>query len=365
MSIYKKGQDYYIDYYAAGRRKREKVGTSKELAKTVLAKRRVQLAEGKFLDVRKQEKIKLEDFATTFINLHSKPNKKSWKSDEFNLKTILLFFKNKYLHDITAQDVEEYKAARSNDVFGDNKKIQPATVNRELATIKTMFAKAIAWGKLQNNPAKSVQFLREPEGRLRFLEKEEIVKLLAACSEKIKPVVVVALNTGMRRGEILGLKWHDCDFQREVISIFDTKNGEARKIPMNAQVKTALIRVRKNPNSPYVFCDNDGKPYHDLRKSFFTALKKSDIINFHFHDLRHTFASQLVMSGVDLNTIRELMGHKDIRMTLRYSHLSPDHKKRAVDVLGRQMDTIWTPKRILEVKENTPNLQHIESDAVR
>ena len=113
---------------------------------------------------------------------------------------------------------------------------------------------------------------------------------------------------------------------------------------INEQVKTALIRVRKNPESPYVFCKQDGSPCGNFRKSFFTALEKSGINNFYFHDLRHTFASHLVMSGVDLNTVRELMGHKTTMMTLRYSHLSPDHKKRVVDVLSKRMDTIGTPE---------------------
>jgi len=117
--------------------------------------------------------------------------------------------------------------------------------------------------------------------------------------------------------------------------------------------KTALIRHRKHPESPYIFCNMDGRPLRNVRKSFFTALKKSAILDFHFHDLRHTFASQLVMAGVDLNTVRELLGHKKIEMTLRYSHLSPDHKKRAVDILARRMDTIWTPSPVLTNKPKT------------
>jgi len=104
------------------------------------------------------------------------------------------------------------------------------------------------------------------------------------------------------------------------------------------------LRTLRYPDGPYVFCDKNGQSYRNIRKSFFTAMRKAGIIGFRFHDLRHTFASHLVMSGVDLNTVRELLGHKSLEMTLRYSHLSPDHKRSAVDILNRQMDTIWTPE---------------------
>ena len=120
---------------------------------------------------------------------------------------------------------------------------------------------------------------------------------------------------------------------------------------MNEIVRKILMRRLKNPNSPYVFCDKNGRPFANIRKSFFTALKKSGILNFRFHDLRHTFASHLVMSGVDLNTVRELMGHKSTEMTLRYAHLSPDHKRRAVDILNKHLVTIWSQEVKGEVSE--------------
>ena len=338
MGKYQKGENWYIDYYVNGRRKREKIGPSKTLAETVLQKRKVEIAEGKFLDIRKEQKIKFTDFVGEFTEIHLKPNHKSWeKSDLHNLKRLKSFFSGRSLHEITPLLVEKFKIET-------NKEVSPATTNRALASLKCIFNKAIAWSKFEGaNPVKGVKFLREDNKRLRYLEQEEIVKLLRHCGGHLKPIVIVALHTGMRRGEILNLKWHDIDFRRGIIYLLKTKNSEKREIPMNEAVRTALIKVRKHPESAYVFCDKRGWPFYSVRTSFFTALKKSDIVNFRFHDLRHTFASQLVMSGVDLNTVRELMGHKSLEMTLRYSHLSQDHKKRAVDILGSRMDAIWTP----------------------
>jgi integrase len=125
--------------------------------------------------------------------------------------------------------------------------------------------------------------------------------------------------------------------------LHNTKNGDKREVPINEYVKTVFIETRKNPQGDYIFCKADGTPFGDIKTGFFTALKKSGIKDFHFHDLRHTAASHLVMSGVDLNTVREILGHKSLQMTLRYSHLSPSHKKQAVDTLSKWMDTIWTP----------------------
>ncbi len=140
--------------------------------------------------------------------------------------------------------------------------------------------------------------------RLRFLEKDEIVKLLAHCPDHLKGIVIVALNTGMRKAEILGLKWRDVDIKRNILYLRETKNGEKREVPINEQVKTVFINTLRNPQTEYVFNYND-KRIIDIKRSYSTAVKNSGIKDFTFHDLRHTFASHLVMSGVDLNTVRE------------------------------------------------------------
>ncbi len=308
------------------------------------------MAEGKFLDVVKKEQVTFEDFAQEYLDIYSKHHKKSWITDEFRLKDLGEFFKGKFLYEITAKDIERFKIERLKQTIGEtDKTISPSTVNRELGTLRGMFNKAVSWGKLQTSPMKSVQFLREPPGRLRFLETEEISTLISNCSSQLRSIVVLALFTGMRRGEIFGLKWRDFDFKRRIITLSDTKNGQKREVPMSETVNNAILQIREHPDSPYVFCNGQGRSRQDIRQSFSTALKKSGITNLHFHDLRHTFASQLVMSGVDLNTVRELLGHKDIAMTLRYSHLAPRHKQHAVDILSDKMDSFWT----LESKPKT------------
>lgn len=356
MGLRQRGNNWYIDYYANGIRMRERVGSSRQLAEIVLKKRMVAVAEGRFLDIKKRESIKFVDFADEYLELHSK-HKKSYYTDEKIAGLLKKVFAGKCLHEITTLEIEKFKVKRAAEV-------SPATVNRALAVLKSMFNRAIEWRKTTENPCKGVKMLKENNQRLRFLEKEEIRRLLETIDELIlinkhdqylhlKPIVIIALHTGMRKGEILGLKWRDVDIQRKTIHLSDTKNGEKRDVPMNDIVTKTIIAVPKHRDSAYIFCNQKGEPYGDIKKSFLTAIKKSDIVDFHFHDLRHTFASQLVMAGVDLNTVRDLLGHKSLEMTLRYSHLSPEHKQRAVDVLGQRMVTIWSQAPVAEVVDKS------------
>jgi len=338
MGVFKKGENWYIDYYIQGRRKREKIGPSKTQARVVLQKRKVQIAEGKFLDIQRHQKLKFEEMGKLFLENYSKPNKRSWRRDEEIVGHLVDFFKGKHLHEITPLDIEKYKRERREEV-------SPATVNRELSGLRNMYNRAIEWEMALKNPVKGVKFFREDEGRLRFLEKEEIKRLYDACPDYLKPIVALAISTGMRKGEILGLKWLDVDFRRKIITILKTKGQRKREIPIGLGISRLLLRQRKYPDSPYVFCREDGRPIGSFRKAFDRALKNAEIEDFTFHDLRHTFASHLVMRGVDLKTVQEIMGHSSFLTTLRYAHLAQSHKRKAMELFDCRMDTIWTPKR--------------------
>jgi integrase len=339
MGVFKKGRDCWIDYYVNGRRKREKIGPNKRLAETVLQKRKVEIAEGKFLDKRKEVKVKFEVAANGYLNW-SKANKRSHGRDRISLNNLLPVFGNKLLGRITTKEIEDYKARRREEV-------KPATVNRELACLKHLFTKAMEWEMAVHNPARPVKLFKEESERLRYLTGEEIDRLLSVAPNHLKPVLITALQTGMRRGEILNLKWEDVDFKTGQITVTTSKNGEKRYIPMSPVLRETLIKLPRHIRSPYVFCNKEGNPYWELKRSFKTALRKAGIENFRFHDLRHTFASHLVMNGVDLLTVKELLGHKTLDMTLRYSHLSADHKKKAILSLQRAMDTNMDTREVV------------------
>jgi integrase len=149
--------------------------------------------------------------------------------------------------------------------------------------------------------------------------------------------VITALNTGMRKSEIFHLTWDRVDLKNRIILLDKTKNGERREIHINGTLLNTFSGIIRRLDCKFVFYNPKTlKPFDNVKRSFGTALRKSHILDFHFHDLRHTFASWLVMAGVDLTTVKELLGHKDIKMTLRYAHLAPAHIRKAVEILDKR-----------------------------
>ena len=216
-----------------------------------------------------------------------------------------------------------------------------ATVNRKMALLKHLFHKASDWGWADDETlriVRKVKMLKEPAGRLRYLTPEEVRRLLKECkSPQLRAIVTVALNTGMRRGEILNLKWDSVDLRNGYILVEQSKNGERREIPANAAVREVLSAIVRRLDMPYVFHDSKGKAMKEVRHSFDRACRLAGIHDFRFHDLRHSAASFMAMAGVDLMAIKQVLGHKTIAMTVRYSHLSPGHLRNAVAALDRAM----------------------------
>jgi len=333
MSTYQRGKNWYIDFTFKGQRVRESIGPKRKTANEVIAKRKAEIAENKYLDKRKDpEPIKFYDFAKEYLQW-AKVNKKpsSLRRTTSLMRQLNKEFEAKNLSEITTWQIEKYKAKKKEEV-------KPATVNRELALLKHMFTKAIEWGKLMESPAKKVKLLKGEVKRVRFLMPDQVQTVLSNCADHLRPIVTVAVHTGMRKGEVLGLRRDQANFDHGIISLFDTKNGERRDIPMNETVKATLRGIENE--SPYFFCNEEGEPFGDVKKAFATALRKSGITDFRFHDLRHTFASNLVMAGEDLNAVGELLGHKTSGMTKRYAHLSPTYKKKVVSTLDRIMSQI-------------------------
>jgi len=343
MGVYKKNNRWFIDYYQPnGKRKRETVTIpgvdpnhiNRQDALKALSIRKAQMAEGKFDIIQVKKPLLFDKFAERYIEEYSKPNKRSWKRDITSIKTLLKFFSGKNLNQINSWQIEKYKATRQKDISRNKKLITKTTINRELACLKTMFNKAIDWDVVSANPVRKVKLFPERPVKLRVVSDEEFQKVYNNASEFLKPILVIAINSGMRRSEILNLKHDDIDFNQEYLTVRDSKNNESRIIPLNKTLKETIRPLLKNNNNEYLFGDQIIKQCRRVENQFYKALKLSGINKCTFHDLRHTFASRLVMAGVDIVTVQELMGHKSIIMTKRYSHPTPDHKKRAVESLN-------------------------------
>jgi integrase len=337
--LFRRKKIWYIQYFHEGRRYREAIGESKTEAKNALAARKTQIKEGRFYPGKKREfNTSWDEFLPVFKKWAEKNLKpKSFKRYLTNIVNLAPYFSGKRLSHISPRMIEYFKNSRI-----DNNEVSPTTVNRDLACLKRMYNLAIKWGFLENNPVCKVDFFKENSCRMRYLGEEEIDLLLSVCPLYLRDIVEFDINTGLRKGELFSLKWNDIDLHNKLLTVKNTKNYEDRVVPLNDIALNVLCRIPRQLRSEYVFTTpstEQGSQITDIKKSFKTALQKAGIKDFRFHDLRHTFASHLVMAGVDLTTVKELLGHKDIKMTLRYAHLSPNHRKRGVDMLCKRYQT--------------------------
>ena len=220
---------------------------------------------------------------------------------------------NPPIHSLTVEVLDQYRALRLSEHVG------PATINREMATLKHALSKAVEWRLLRKTAREELTAIKkyqEPDGRLRYLSGQaEADQLLQACDSSLRPIVVTALHTGMRKEELLSLTWDLVDMTHGFIRLKQTKNGKARALPLNETLWSLFSGLRTRCDVPWVFHDAAEHRWNDTRHPFEAACRGAGLTDFHFHDLRHTFASWLMMRGVPLATVSNLLGHTSPTMT--------------------------------------------------
>lgn len=250
------------------------------------------------------------------------------------------------LADVTPSLIAQYRDKLINGITHHGKRRSPATVNRYMAALSVAFTAAVKeWGWIESNPLLKVTKPKESRGRVRFLSEDEHQALLKACKESanpyLYPVVVLALSTGMRQGEIMGLTWDVVDLAKGRAVLHHTKNGEVRPVALTGHALELLKELNKirRIDSKLLFPSKDKaiqKPM-DLRSPWETAVKRAELDNFHFHDLRHTAASYFAMNGASLAEIAEILGHKTLQMVKRYAHLSEGHTAKVVESMNSKI----------------------------
>lgn len=326
-----------VDYYDPQGRRFKKRFKKRTDADPYLAKVVTSIKEEKYEAIfeKKQETpITFNELADQYVE--TSRFQKSYASFKARIIPVLRqAFGEKLLSKISYLDLEIFRNRRKGEISKRGTPRSAARVNRELAVLKHMLNKAMEWGMLEApfKRGKSLMF-KENIDRLRFLIEEEIEPLLSACLPHLRPIVETALLTGMRSGELLSLRWEQ--IVNGMIYLKDTKGNKPRQIPISERLEQVLKEVRRRHQfkSPYVFCNKGGDRFNDIRASFKSACRKAGIVDFRFHDLRHTFASHLVMRGVGLKAVQELLGHCDIKLTMRYAHLAPGHLRDSVNALN-------------------------------
>jgi len=251
---------------------------------------------------------------------------KAFEREESILSKHLIPFFNCPLAGVRRQDAQRYITQRSG-------KASPYSIQKELNVLKHLLRLAVEWELIPFNPSQGVKSPRVPAGRVRYLQPKELHMLVAACPDWLRPVVALAVLTGMRRGEILNLRWLDVDLAQCRLFLPQTKNGEGRIVYLNEGARAVLSSVPREPESSITNKIFGGLSPEQVSVTFVRVCRSLKIVDFRFHDLRHTAASWLRMSGADIHTVAQLLGHKDLRMAARYQHLSPAFLADAVSKL--------------------------------
>ena len=347
-SVFKRKDSWVMEYKDQnGKIRRKSVGkvgvVTKTAAREVLRKREQQIKLGQYEMI--EAKIPtISDFSDVYIKyVRDIKRNRSWEAAQYQIKRLKEFFSEKNLSQITSKDIDDYKFARLMDV-------KPASVNRELACLSHLFNLAKKHKRFfGENPVAISKLLPEHNQIERILTPDEERVLINSSSIELRPILACALNTAMRKSEILTLKWENIDLDRKIITLnhTNTKSKKTKRIPINSTLRKLLLEQKlKAGSSAHAFLSSNGKPYkrHDsLNQVFNGACRRANIKGFRFHDLRHTAATRMIEAGASIVAVSRILGHADLKTTMRYAH-PDDSLKDAVELLTNNVSESFTDK---------------------
>ncbi len=334
--LYLRGKTWYLDCRLNGTRHVVRLGKGigRSVASEIAQVKRGAILKGEAGIGKKRKDIAFEEAAERFVLWGQTTNRpRTVRSYRECLARLSDSFSGKQLSEITPWLIEKHKQVRKEAGA-------PVRANRELAVLKTLFNRCREWGFFGGeNPVRTVKFFKEPKQRLRFLEYEEEDMLLQESPDHLRGIIVLGTSTGLRiRAEALTLRWEDVDLRRRLITVQAAfaKSGETRTLPINAEAREVLERLAAHPNGDYVFSQPNGQPYRSIRTAFLSACKRAGLREVTLHTLRHTWATRMASAGVNVRTLQDLGGWKELAMVERYAHVMASDKAEAVERIVRR-----------------------------
>lgn len=339
MSVYKRKDSWYVYIKIKGQRLRKAIpeARTKYQAQQAETKIRNQIFEGKYGTVQSSKTFK--EFAEKVYTPWTKENKKSWRNDVSRLKPLLEHFGRTRLVDITPFLIEGYKSKRSKTFTKRKAPRSKTTINREVQLLSGILAMAKTNREIATNPCYEVKKYKGEAKRTRYLSPDEEARLMAVIDDSrtpLKLILQIALQTGMREGEILRLKRQDIDLYKNQIHVRHTKTDKDREVPINSLLRPLIVEHLATLVSDYLFFNaRKGQPILSIQSAFERAREAAGLEDFRFHDTRHTAATRMGEAGADVFAIAAVLGHQDIKTTGRYAHATTASKRAAVEALGK------------------------------
>ena len=331
-TVYKRGTTWWVRFQAGGITVRRSAKTSRKAEAQAYLQRLLDEAASKARGDTPRHRFG-EAVERYFVETSIKPKTRHCYGS--SSRALQPSFGPLYLDEIDRRVIADFVGARKRTGVTD------ATIRRDLAFLSALCGMAMRWGWLETNPVASFskRGLKESRPRTRFLKPEEFERLWAASSPEMRPALVLAVETGLRKDELFGLTISDVDLPRRELHLARTKTDSPRRVPLSDRAMEtikALLNAPERPRSPYLICNTDGGRYGDMKKGFANACRRAKIADLRWHDLRHTFASWFVQQDGDMYRLSRILGHASLQMTARYGHLRTSDLHAEIEKVARK-----------------------------